>query len=133
MHDDNKESVVIADGKRSLVAEQFRSLRTSLSYLGVNGDNKTLLVTSSISGEGKSFISINLAISLSLIQKSEVLLEFDLRKPTDQQNAGHSQGAGHYELPGTQNAAAGNAETRAGQRPPVHPPSGRDSAQHDAS
>ncbi|WP_346320430.1 polysaccharide biosynthesis tyrosine autokinase [Chitinophaga sp. YIM B06452] len=81
MHDDNKESVVIADGKRSLVAEQFRSLRTSLSYLGVNGDNKTLLVTSSISGEGKSFISINLAISLSLIRKKVVLLEFDLRKP----------------------------------------------------
>ncbi|RPD41786.1 GumC family protein [Chitinophaga barathri] len=81
MHDDNKESVVIADGRRSLVAEQFRSLRTSLSYLGVNGDNKTLLVTSSISGEGKSFISINLAISLSLIRKKVVLLEFDLRKP----------------------------------------------------
>ncbi|MGN6511889.1 MAG: GumC family protein [Chitinophaga sp.] len=81
MHDDNKESVVIADGKRSLVAEQFRSLRTSLSYLGLNGDNKTLLITSSISGEGKSFISINLAISLSLIRKKVVLLEFDLRKP----------------------------------------------------
>ncbi|MGX5818967.1 GumC family protein [Chitinophaga lutea] len=81
MHDDNKESVVIADGKRSLVAEQFRSLRTSLSYIGLNGDNKTLLVTSSISGEGKSFISINLAISLSLIRKKVALLEFDLRKP----------------------------------------------------
>ncbi|WP_343704426.1 polysaccharide biosynthesis tyrosine autokinase [Chitinophaga sp.] len=81
MHDDNKESVVIADGKRSMVAEQFRSLRTSLSYIGLNGDNKTLLVTSSISGEGKSFISINLAISLSLIRKKVVLLEFDLRKP----------------------------------------------------
>jgi capsular exopolysaccharide synthesis family protein len=63
------------------VAEQFRSLRTSLSYLGLNGDNKTLLITSSISGEGKSFISINLAISLSLIRKKVVLLEFDLRKP----------------------------------------------------
>ncbi|MRG43866.1 polysaccharide biosynthesis tyrosine autokinase [Chitinophaga sp. SYP-B3965] len=81
MYDDNKESIVIADGKRSLVAEQFRSLRTSLSYIGLNGDNKTLLITSSISGEGKSFVSINLAASISLIRKKVVLLEFDLRKP----------------------------------------------------
>jgi tyrosine-protein kinase Etk/Wzc len=81
MYDDNNEAVVIGDGKRSLVAEQFRSLRTSLSYIGLNGDNKTLLVTSSISGEGKSFVSINLAASISLIRKKVVLLEFDLRKP----------------------------------------------------
>ena len=81
MYDDNNEALVIGDGKRSLVAEQFRSLRTSLSYIGLNGDNKTLLVTSSISGEGKSFVSINLAASISLIRKKVVLLEFDLRKP----------------------------------------------------
>lgn len=81
MYDDSEEAVVIADGKRSLVAEQFRSLRTSLSYIGLNGDNKTLLVTSSVSGEGKSFVSINLAASISLIRKKVVLLEFDLRKP----------------------------------------------------
>lgn len=81
LFDESKEPVVIADGRRSLVAEQFRSLRTSLSYIGLNGDNKTLLVTSSISGEGKSFVSLNLATSLSLLRKKVVLLEFDLRKP----------------------------------------------------
>lgn len=81
LYDDSNDAVVIADGRRSLVAEQFRTLRTSLSYIGLNGDNKTLLVTSSISGEGKSFISVNLAVSLSLIRKKVVLLEFDLRKP----------------------------------------------------
>jgi tyrosine-protein kinase Etk/Wzc len=78
---EDKQSVVIGDGKRTVVAEQFRILRTSLSYIGINGDHKTLLVTSSISGEGKSFISVNLAISLSLLKKKVVLLEFDLRKP----------------------------------------------------
>ncbi|WP_341842279.1 GumC family protein [Chitinophaga caseinilytica] len=81
LHDDSKEPLVITDGRRSLVAEQFRNLRTSLSYIGLNGNNKTLLVTSSISGEGKSFVSLNLASSLSLLRKKVVLMEFDLRKP----------------------------------------------------
>lgn len=81
LQNEEKQSVVIGDGKRTLVAEQFRILRTSLSYIGINGDHKTLLVTSSVSGEGKSFISVNLAISLSLLKKKVVLLEFDLRKP----------------------------------------------------
>jgi capsular exopolysaccharide synthesis family protein len=81
MYAGGKEPLVISEGRRSLVAEQFRTLRTSLSYIGLNGDNKTLLVTSSISGEGKSFVSLNLASSLSLLRKKVVLLEFDLRKP----------------------------------------------------
>ncbi len=81
LHEDSKDPLVIADGRRSLLAEQFRNLRTSLSYIGLNGNNKTLLVTSSISGEGKSFVSLNLASSLSLLRKKVVLMEFDLRKP----------------------------------------------------
>lgn len=73
--------IAIVEGERSAVAEQFRSLRTALSYVGVNEEHKTILITSSISGEGKSFIAINLGISLSLMKKKVVLLEFDLRKP----------------------------------------------------
>jgi len=94
VQDNNKESVVIGEGRRSFVAEQFRTLRTALSYIGVSvngvvsgnsglngGHHKTLLVTSSISGEGKSFVSLNLAVSLSLVKRKVALLEFDLRKP----------------------------------------------------
>jgi len=92
VQNDGKEAVVVAEGNRSFVAEQFRTLRTALSYVGVNangtlngngvsGHRKTLLVTSSISGEGKSFVSVNLAVSLSLVKKKVALLEFDLRKP----------------------------------------------------
>ncbi len=89
LQDTSKEPIVIAEGRRSFVAEQFRTLRTTLSYIGVNangtingnGHRKSLLVTSSISGEGKSFVSVNLAISLSLVKKKVALLEFDLRKP----------------------------------------------------
>jgi tyrosine-protein kinase Etk/Wzc len=81
MQHDGKDPIVMSNNSRTAVAEQFRALRTSLSYIGLNGDRKTLLVTSSISGEGKSFVSMNLAMSLSLAKKKVVLLEFDLRKP----------------------------------------------------
>lgn len=76
------EPIVILDGKRSVIAEQFRSMRTNLGFIGVNdSNNKTILITSSISGEGKSFVAVNLAISFSLMNKKVALLEMDLRKP----------------------------------------------------
>ena len=78
---DGGESIVIGDGKRTPIAEQFRNLRTSLSYIGINADKKTLLFTSSISGEGKSFMAVNMAVSLAITGKKVVLMEFDLRKP----------------------------------------------------
>ncbi len=76
-----KEPIAIVDGKRTIIAEQLRSLRTNLAYMGLNEVNKTLLVTSSISGEGKSFIALNLAMSITLTGKRVALLEMDLRKP----------------------------------------------------
>src|SRR5690606_33103501 len=75
------ENIVLKDGKNNAIAEQFRALRTSLIYLGINKDHKTILLTSSVSGEGKSFVSTNLAVSFSLTGKKVVLLELDLRKP----------------------------------------------------
>ena len=79
--DKSKSPIVIGDGKRSFIAEQFRQLRTSLGYLGIDENHKRILITSSISGEGKSFIAINLGISLSLVGKKVAVLELDLRKP----------------------------------------------------
>ena len=76
-----KNPVVILDGKRTIIAEQFRSLRTNLSFMALSEDAKTTLITSNISGEGKSFVSINLAISYTLTDKKVALLELDLRKP----------------------------------------------------
>ena len=72
---------MILDGKRTVIAEQFRSVRTNLAFMGLNEDHNTLMITSSISGEGKSFIAINLAISLTLTGKKVALMEMDLRKP----------------------------------------------------
>ena len=77
----SKTPIVIQEGKRTIIAEQFRSLRTNLSFMALSEDAKTTLITSNISGEGKSFVSINLAISHTLTNKRVALLELDLRKP----------------------------------------------------
>lgn len=96
--DTSKSAIVIADGKRSFIAEQFRQLRTSLGYMGLDETRKKILVTSSISGEGKSFIAVNLGISLSLMGKKVILLELDLRKPklSDLLNISRNVGISNY-------------------------------------
>ncbi|MGB3345590.1 MAG: polysaccharide biosynthesis tyrosine autokinase [Aequorivita sp.] len=69
---------------KSAIAEAFRSLRASLQFLykqqGIEGA-KTVLVTSSVSGEGKTFCSINIASVFALSEKRTVLVGLDLRKP----------------------------------------------------
>src|SRR6185312_9767920 len=55
--DKSNDKIVIEKGRRSFVAEEFRKLRISLSFLGIDPSHKKILITSSISGEGKSFIS----------------------------------------------------------------------------
>lgn len=80
--DKSKENIVIEKGRRSFVAEEFRKLRISLSFLGIDTSHKKILITSSISGEGKSFISANLAVSLALTGKKVILIDMDLNNPT---------------------------------------------------
>lgn len=75
------EDAIIKMTSRSAVAEQFRALRTNLQYLG-DGTCRVLMFTSSIGGEGKSFVSINLAASLAYSDKRVLLIGLDLRKPT---------------------------------------------------
>lgn len=62
------------------MSETFRNVRTNLQFILENGQ-KVILVTSTVSGEGKSFISSNLAISLSLLGKRVVIVGLDIRKP----------------------------------------------------
>ncbi|HET7116736.1 MAG TPA: polysaccharide biosynthesis tyrosine autokinase [Hanamia sp.] len=80
--DKSNDNIVIEKGRRSLIAEEFRKLRISLSFLGIDSSHKKILITSSISGEGKSFISANLAVSLSLTGKKVILVDMDLNNPT---------------------------------------------------
>ncbi|SHN03025.1 capsular exopolysaccharide family [Cyclobacterium lianum] len=80
-HHDKKVPIAISKGVRTPVAEQFRLIRTNLQFALPNKDKKVVLVTSSTSGEGKTFFSLNLGVSMSLADKKVVILEFDLRKP----------------------------------------------------
>lgn len=94
-HVDKALGSVIVNQSRNIIAEQFRIMRSNLQFLfKTDGKiNKTILVTSSISGEGKSFISLNLAAVLSLSDKKVALLEFDLRKMRSTRYAGENQNA----------------------------------------
>ena len=78
----SKEPILIEYDKRTFIAEQFRMLRMTLSNFGLTGENKRLLVTSSITGEGKSFVASNLALSLAMTGKKVVLVDFDLNNPS---------------------------------------------------
>lgn len=79
--DDIKSPLVVNTNKRSVVAEQFRIVRTNLQYILGGKENFSILVTSSFSGEGKSFISTNMGAALALSGKKTVIMEFDIRKP----------------------------------------------------
>ena len=58
-------SIAVFENQNNLMSETFRNIRTNLQFM-LQNDKKVILVTSTVSGEGKSFISANLAISLSL-------------------------------------------------------------------
>ncbi|MCE6992762.1 tyrosine-protein kinase [Dyadobacter sp. CY323] len=94
---DPGQDAIVAITSRSAVAEQFRALRTNLQYLG-DGSCRTLMFTSSIGGEGKSFVSVNLAASLAYSDKRVVLIGLDLRKPTlhERLNVSNNKGATNY-------------------------------------
>lgn len=79
--DRSKQPIVIEGPGKSIVAEQFRKLRISLNFLPLNNLGKNIMVTSSIAGEGKSFVSANLAASIAVSGKKVVLLDMDLQKP----------------------------------------------------
>ena len=78
--DEKSGSIAVFENKNNLMSETFRNIRTNLQFMLENGKN-VILVTSTISGEGKSFISANLAISLSLLGKKVVIVGLDIRKP----------------------------------------------------
>ncbi|WP_448780592.1 GumC family protein [Bacteroides congonensis] len=78
--DEKNGSIAVFENQNNLMSETFRNVRTNLQFMLENGKN-VILVTSTISGEGKSFISANLAISLSLLGKKVVIVGLDIRKP----------------------------------------------------
>ena len=78
--DEKTGSITVFENQNTLMSETFRNVRTNLQFM-LESSQKVILVTSTVSGEGKSFISANLAISLSLLGKKVVIVGLDIRKP----------------------------------------------------
>lgn len=78
--DEKQGSIAVFENQNTLMSETFRNVRTNLQFMLSHGQ-KVILVTSTVSGEGKSFVSSNLAISLSLLGKKVVIVGLDIRKP----------------------------------------------------
>ena len=87
-HSDEKESLIITGSDRKIISEQFRVIRANLQYVLPRQPKSTILVTSSMSGEGKSFVSTNMAGVIAISGKKTVILEFDIRKPKILQGLG---------------------------------------------
>lgn len=74
-----KDELVIYSRPKSNISEDIRTIRTNLQFTSSDNEAKVLLVTSSVPGEGKSFISSNLAAAFALTGESTLLIDSDLR------------------------------------------------------
>ncbi|MAR21749.1 MAG: gliding motility protein, partial [Flavobacteriales bacterium] len=74
-------SLVVPNSTKSIITESFRSLRTNIQYIAADKTKKIISVTSSIGGEGKTFVTMNLASIFALSNHKTVLIGGDLRKP----------------------------------------------------
>jgi tyrosine-protein kinase Etk/Wzc len=80
-HHDGAGELPVIDKPNSSLAESFRAVRTSIKYLVKENGNPIIAVTSTISSEGKTFISANLAAIIAMLGKRVLLIGLDLRKP----------------------------------------------------
>jgi capsular exopolysaccharide synthesis family protein len=94
----HKSNLPVVNHPKSPISEAFRSIRTNLQYILKSKDKKIIVISSSISGEGKSFISCNLAVVIAISQRKTLLVGLDLRKPKLHQefNADNTIGLSNY-------------------------------------
>ncbi len=81
LHNKFKSTAIIRDYPKSPLADSFRAIRTNLRFFARGTDKMVILITSSASGEGKSFCSVNIASVYALLGKKTCLIGFDLRRP----------------------------------------------------
>ena len=80
-HNRHNTQLVVKEGKTSAIVELFRYVRNNLQFMLNDDNDKVVLVTSSVSGEGKSFVSTNIASSFALLGKRVALVGMDIRSP----------------------------------------------------
>jgi len=85
----NLKEIILSNNPKSIVLESFRTIRTNLQFKNSSKSIKSILVTSSKSSEGKSYVVANLAFTIALTNKRILLIDTDLRQPTIQK---------HYQL-----------------------------------
>ena len=90
-----EESIVVHENQNDLMAETFRNVRTNVLYM-MRSDEKVILVTSTTTGEGKTFIASNLAVSLALLGKKIVIVGLDIRKPSLNKVSHREQGISQF-------------------------------------
>ena len=87
--------LIIDKKPKSAVSEALRSIRTNIEFMVTGGKNQVISVTSTIGGEGKTFVAVNLGAIMALSKKKVLLLDLDMRKPRVHmafQNASHAKG-----------------------------------------
>lgn len=89
-HSSDSHPVAVSGNSRTVISEMFRLIRANLQFIGSGNPAKNILVTSSVSGEGKSFVSLNLGITLALTGRKVLLVELDLRNPRIAKTLGRS-------------------------------------------
>jgi tyrosine-protein kinase Etk/Wzc len=80
-HSNYKNTLVVTKNSRRFISEQFRIIRTNLQYVIGKKEKPVIMITSSFSGEGKSFVSTNIGAVMALADRKTVIMEFDIRKP----------------------------------------------------
>ena len=103
-HSYSNETLVVNKTNRGMVAEQFRIIRSNLQYILNKIDKPIIMVTSSFSGEGKSFVTTNMGAVMALAGKKTIVIEFDIRKPKI------FTGLGLSKAPGVTNYILGKAD-----------------------
>lgn len=73
--------LLVSKNPKSLMSEAFRSIRTNLQFLSNDEGSKVIAITSTLSGEGKTFVAINLSGIIAFSEKKVVIIDLDLRKP----------------------------------------------------
>lgn len=74
-----KNELIVKNKPKSIISEDIRTIRTNLEFLLTDNESKTFMITSSVPGEGKSFISSNLAVAFAQYDKKVLIIDCDMR------------------------------------------------------